>query len=66
MAFLPFPPPLDEGINEEKYEAFLRTPPASPTEEVMLLFLMKAYAKMIDQLYLMYYLIPFFVLMKHS
>ncbi|XP_076439420.1 ciliary-associated calcium-binding coiled-coil protein 1-like isoform X2 [Babylonia areolata] len=31
-ASLPFPPPLDEGIEEDKYEAFVKTPPPSPPE----------------------------------
>ncbi|KAK7109131.1 ciliary-associated calcium-binding coiled-coil protein 1-like isoform X2 [Littorina saxatilis] len=32
-ASLPFPPPLDEGIEEDKLEAFVKTPPPSPTQE---------------------------------
>ncbi|KAK7465959.1 hypothetical protein BaRGS_00037497, partial [Batillaria attramentaria] len=30
-ASLPFPPPLDEGIDAEVYEAYVKTPPPSPT-----------------------------------
>ena len=33
-ASVPFPPPLDEGMEEDKYEAFVKTPPPSPTPEV--------------------------------
>lgn len=29
-ASLPFPPPLDEGIEEDKYQAFVKTPPPTP------------------------------------
>ncbi|KAL8598332.1 hypothetical protein ACOMHN_047653 [Nucella lapillus] len=33
-ASLPFPPPLDEGIEEDKYMAFVKTPPPTPAPVV--------------------------------
>jgi len=30
-ASMPFPPPLDEGVEEEKYQTYFKTPPSSPT-----------------------------------
>ncbi|ESO95106.1 hypothetical protein LOTGIDRAFT_203888 [Lottia gigantea] len=32
-ADVPFPPPLDEGINENIYQQYIATPPPSPTPE---------------------------------
>ena len=32
-ASLPFPPPLDEGADEELFKSYIATPPPSPTPE---------------------------------